>query len=231
MSASPWRPLRPEALDRSVLPPKHRDLSRAPHWTPCTCSGFSNWPRTLREHGLHRQKLTLSDSSHPTSAARMISSAGSRSPTRASSSICSSSAPMARHAGLPPDLVAHHQKNLRHDGRALAIPYSMMTPCVMGVIGFTVSGAWGSGHLTRFTSLGWGNFAGFWSAYWGARRLGCRVISGGGLDTKGQYRGYPADEADRAHFNPDIRPSHRGRREGNGGRPVQEFHPLHLPRW
>ena len=36
-----------------------------------------------------------------------------------------------------------------------------------------------------YFAFGWGNFAGFWSAYWGARRLGCRVISGGGLDTKG----------------------------------------------
>ena len=32
-----------------------------------------------------------------------------------------------------------------------------------------------------YFAFGWGNFAGFWRAYWGARRLGCRVISGGGL--------------------------------------------------
>jgi phenylacetate-CoA ligase len=39
-----------------------------------------------------------------------------------------------------------------------------------------------------YFAFGWGNFAGFWSAYWGARRLGCRVISGGGLDTKGHIQ-------------------------------------------
>jgi phenylacetate-CoA ligase len=38
---------------------------------------------------------------------------------------------------------------------------------------------------TLYFAFGWGNFAGFWSTFWGARRLGCRVISGGGLDTKG----------------------------------------------
>ncbi|MFI4987439.1 MAG: phenylacetate--CoA ligase family protein, partial [Alphaproteobacteria bacterium] len=41
---------------------------------------------------------------------------------------------------------------------------------------------------TFYFAFSWGNFAGFWSAYWGARRLGCRVISGGGLDTKGHIQ-------------------------------------------
>ena len=39
-----------------------------------------------------------------------------------------------------------------------------------------------------YFAFSWGNFAGFWSAYWGARRLGCRVLSGGGLDTKGHIQ-------------------------------------------
>ena len=57
------------------------------------------------------------------------------------------------------------------------------------VVGATASGASASGRATRFYfAFGWGNFAGFWSAYWGARRLGCRVVSGGGLDTKGHVQ-------------------------------------------
>jgi phenylacetate-CoA ligase len=52
-------------------------------------------------------------------------------------------------------------------------------------------GFWGLGIRpsdTFYFAFGWGNFAGFWSAYWGARRLGCRVVSGGGLDTKGHVQ-------------------------------------------
>jgi phenylacetate-CoA ligase len=54
-----------------------------------------------------------------------------------------------------------------------------------------VYGFWGLGIRptdTFYFAFGWGNFAGFWSAYWGARRLGCRIISGGGLDTKGHIQ-------------------------------------------
>jgi phenylacetate-CoA ligase len=39
-----------------------------------------------------------------------------------------------------------------------------------------------------YFAFSWGNFAGFWSAYWGVRRLGGRVLSGGGLDTKGHIQ-------------------------------------------
>lgn len=34
----------------------------------------------------------------------------------------------------------------------------------------------------------WGIFIGFWAAYWGVRRLGGTVVSGGGLDTSGRVR-------------------------------------------
>lgn len=30
----------------------------------------------------------------------------------------------------------------------------------------------------------WGTFVGFWAAYWGAKRLGLEIVSGGGLDTR-----------------------------------------------
>lgn len=87
---------------------------------------------------------------------------------------------------LPMDLVAHHCETSGTTGIPLAIPYSMYDTVRYGES--WVYGYWGLGIRpadTFYFAFGWGNFAGFWSAYWGARRLGCRVISGGGLDTKG----------------------------------------------
>ena len=87
---------------------------------------------------------------------------------------------------LPQELVAHHCETSGTTGLPLAIPYSMADTVRYGES--WVYGFWGLGIRpsdTLYFAFGWGNFAGFWSAYWGARRLGCRVISGGGLDTKG----------------------------------------------
>ena len=87
---------------------------------------------------------------------------------------------------LPLDFVAHHCETSGTTGVPLAIPYSMLDSMRYGES--WVYGFWGLGIRpsdTMYFAFGWGNFAGFWSAYWGARRLGCRVISGGGLDTKG----------------------------------------------
>ncbi|MBI3015190.1 MAG: AMP-binding protein [Candidatus Tectomicrobia bacterium] len=48
-------------------------------------------------------------------------------------------------------------------------------------------GFWGlglrPGH-TFYFAFGWGAFIGFWSAYWGVRRIGGTVFSGGGLSTE-----------------------------------------------
>ncbi len=90
---------------------------------------------------------------------------------------------------LPPDLVAHHCETSGTTGVPLAIPYSMVDTVRYGES--WVYGFWGLGIRptdTFYFAFGWGNFAGFWSAYWGARRLGCRIISGGGLDTKGHIQ-------------------------------------------
>ena len=87
---------------------------------------------------------------------------------------------------LPQELVAHHCETSGTTGLPLAIPYSMADTVRYGES--WVYGFWGLGIRpsdTLYFAFGWGNFAGFWSAYWGARRLGCRVVSGGGLDTKG----------------------------------------------
>lgn len=90
---------------------------------------------------------------------------------------------------LPEELVVHHCETSGTTGKPLAIPYSMYDTVRYGES--WVYGYWGLGIRpsdTFYFAFGWGNFAGFWSAYWGARRLGCRVISGGGLDTKGHIQ-------------------------------------------
>lgn len=87
---------------------------------------------------------------------------------------------------IPLDLIAHHCETSGTTGIPLGIPYSMADMMHYGES--WCYGYWALGIRpsdTMYFAFSWGNFAGFWSAYWGARRLGCRVISGGGLDTKG----------------------------------------------
>jgi phenylacetate-CoA ligase len=90
---------------------------------------------------------------------------------------------------LPQEFIVHHCETSGTTGLPLGIPYSMIDTVRYGES--WVYGWWGLGIRPTdsfYFAFGWGNFAGFWSAYWGARRLGCRVISGGGLDTKGHIQ-------------------------------------------
>lgn len=90
---------------------------------------------------------------------------------------------------LPQEFIVHHCETSGTTGLPLGIPYSMIDTVRYGES--WVYGFWGLGIRPTdsfYFAFGWGNFAGFWSAYWGARRLGCRVISGGGLDTKGHIQ-------------------------------------------
>jgi phenylacetate-CoA ligase len=90
---------------------------------------------------------------------------------------------------VPEELVAHHCETSGTTGKPLSIPYTMYDTVRYGeswVYGFWALGIRPSDSF--YFAFGWGNFAGFWSAYWAARRLGCRVISGGGLDTKGHIQ-------------------------------------------
>src|SRR5208282_1133277 len=90
---------------------------------------------------------------------------------------------------LPPEFVVHHCETSGTTGVPLSIPYSMSDTVRYGeswVYGFWALGIRPSDSF--YFAFSWGNFAGFWSAYWGARRLGCRVLSGGGLDTKGHIQ-------------------------------------------
>jgi phenylacetate-CoA ligase len=90
---------------------------------------------------------------------------------------------------LPMEMVSHHCETSGTTGLPLSIPYSMLDTVRYGES--WCYGYWALGIRpsdTMYFAFSWGNFAGFWSAYWGARRLGCRVISGGGLDTKGHIQ-------------------------------------------
>ena len=90
---------------------------------------------------------------------------------------------------LPEEFITHHSETSGTTGVPLGIPFSMLDTVRYGES--WVYGFWGLGIRpgdSFYFAFGWGNFAGFWSAYWGARRLGCRVISGGGLDTKGHIQ-------------------------------------------
>ncbi len=84
------------------------------------------------------------------------------------------------------DMIAHHVETLGSTGAPLAVPYSAYDTERVGeswTYGFWAHGIRPSDSF--YFAFGWGNFAGFWSCYFGARRMGCRVISGGGADSKG----------------------------------------------
>ncbi|MCC6609679.1 MAG: AMP-binding protein [Burkholderiales bacterium] len=99
------------------------------------------------------------------------------------------SPPYGPTVALPDDFIVHHCETSGSTGKPLAIPYSMYDTIRYGeswAFGYWALGIRPSDSF--YFAFSWGNFAGFWSAYWGARRLGCRVISGGGLDTKGHIQ-------------------------------------------
>jgi len=97
--------------------------------------------------------------------------------------------PYGPTAALPMEFIAHHCETSGTTGKPLAIPYSMYDTERYGESWAYCFWALGiRPEDTFYFAFGWGNFAGFWSAYWGVRRFGARVISGGGLDTKGHIQ-------------------------------------------
>ncbi len=84
------------------------------------------------------------------------------------------------------DAIVHHAETSGTTGTPLSIPFSMYDTVRLGES--WCSGFWATGIRPSdsfYFAFGWGNFAGFWSAYWGVRRFGGRMISGGGLNTEG----------------------------------------------
>lgn len=90
---------------------------------------------------------------------------------------------------LPDEVISHHAETSGTTGIPLSIPYSMYDTVRYGESWAYAYWATGIRPSDSFYfAFGWGNFAGFWSAYWGVRRFGGRMISGGGLNTEGHIQ-------------------------------------------
>ena len=90
---------------------------------------------------------------------------------------------------MPAEFIAHHAETSGTTGVPLAIPYSLYDTVRYGESWCPAFWATGIRPSDSFYfAFGWGNFAGFWSAYWGVRRFGGKVISGGGLNTEGHIQ-------------------------------------------
>ena len=90
---------------------------------------------------------------------------------------------------LPFEMVAHHVETSGSTGLPLAIPLSAYDTERYGeswTYGFWAHGIRPSDSF--YFAFNWGNFAGFWSCYYAARRMGCRVVSGGGVDSQGHIK-------------------------------------------
>ena len=98
----------------------------------------------------------------------------------------SKSPPYGPTQAMPAEFIAHHAETSGTTGAPLAIPYSLYDTMRYGESWCPAFWATGIRPTDSFYfAFGWGNFAGFWSAYWGVRRFGGKVISGGGLNTEG----------------------------------------------
>ena len=87
---------------------------------------------------------------------------------------------------VPLEMVAHHVETSGSTGVPLAVPYTAYDTERVGES--WTYGFWAHGIRpidSFYFAFNWGNFAGFWSCYFGARRMGCRLISGGGADSQG----------------------------------------------
>ncbi|MGH6954555.1 MAG: phenylacetate--CoA ligase family protein [Alphaproteobacteria bacterium] len=87
---------------------------------------------------------------------------------------------------LADEAVAQQFQTSGTTGTPLAIPFSLYDTERYGES--WIYGYWAHGIRpgdSMYFAFAWGAFAGFWSAYWGARRMGLRVMSGGNSNTKG----------------------------------------------
>ncbi|HUT49442.1 MAG TPA: AMP-binding protein [Alphaproteobacteria bacterium] len=97
--------------------------------------------------------------------------------------------PYGDTAALPLELVVHHCETSGTTGVPLAIPYSAYDTERYGEPWCHAFWALGIRPEDSFYfAFNWGNFAGLWSTYWGVRRFGARLISGGGADTQGHVQ-------------------------------------------
>jgi phenylacetate-CoA ligase len=94
------------------------------------------------------------------------------------------------HTGaLPEEYLSMHCETSGTTGQRLRIPLTLYDTERYGES--WVYGWWAMGirpHDSFYFAFNWGLFAGFWSAYWGVRRLGAKLYSGGGQDSAGHIR-------------------------------------------
>ncbi len=94
--------------------------------------------------------------------------------------------PYGETLAMPEEMIVHHSETSGTTGVPLSIPLTMYDTERYGES--WTYGWWAHGIRpgdSFYFAFNWGNFAGFWSCYWGARRMGCKVISGGGADSRG----------------------------------------------
>jgi phenylacetate-CoA ligase len=92
--------------------------------------------------------------------------------------------PYGRTLALDESFLVHHAATSGTSGTPFNIPFTAYDTERYGES--WVYGWWALGIRPDdvfYFAFSWGRYAGFWSAYWGTRRLGARVISGGGLST------------------------------------------------
>lgn len=80
--------------------------------------------------------------------------------------------------------IAHHAETSGSTGIPLRVPFTAYDTERYGES--WIYGWWALGirpNDSFYFAFNWGNYAGFWSAYWGVRRLGAKVYSGGGQTT------------------------------------------------
>lgn len=84
------------------------------------------------------------------------------------------------------DFISHQSKTSGSTGTPLHIPFTLYDTEKYGES--WIYGWWAMGIRPTdsfYFAFGFGAYAGFWSAYWGVRRLGATVVPGGGADTEG----------------------------------------------
>lgn len=94
--------------------------------------------------------------------------------------------PYGTTCAVDPREISMHAETSGSAGIKLQIPYTLYDTERYGES--WIYGWWGLGIRPTdsfYFAFNWGTFAGFWSAYWGARRLGATIYSGGGQSTAG----------------------------------------------
>lgn len=102
--------------------------------------------------------------------------------------------PYGPSAALESGALAHHSQTSGTTGQPFRIPFGAYDTERYGepwIYGWWALGVRPSDSF--YFAFNFGPYAGFWSAYWGVRRLGAKVISGGGADTEGHVKAILTD--------------------------------------